>query len=926
MIFAFGPYELDTRLFELRHHGAVCPVEPQVFDVLAYLAEHRDRVVAKEELLEKLWPDRFVSETTLTSRVKAARKAVADDGKTQSVIRTLHGRGYRFVAEVVTAETGENVVRPSAPVPAASRPAGFVGRDGELHRLEMALVAAMDGKRQIAFVSGEAGVGKTTLVETFLARLRDTVLVGRGQCIEYRGSGEPYMPLLDALGRLCRRPQGATMTDLLRREAPSWLLQLPWLVSDQEAAALAARSSSSGDRMLRELGMLVERIAEEQPLVLVLEDLHWSDSATLEAIDLLARHSHPARLLVIGTFRPAGAKASRHPVYATAQELRARGQCELIELPRLAVRELEEYLNVRMPGAPFARELAALLHERTSGNALFVGNLVGSWIERGFLAKGETEWALATSMSTLETDVPESLQQLIEKHVAALEEDQQRMLEAASVIGRELSIAFLTAILGGEEEELESRFESLAREGRFVAGAGTEQWGDGTLTSRFAFTHDLYVDVLYDRIAEARKARLHQQAGLALERAWNGREREHAAELALHFRRALDPPRAIRYLDLAAEQAMQRSAYREAVVHFTEELDLLQRTPPSADRDRLELNARARLAPALVATRGWADEEAEQNYLRAAELGRQLGNRHALSQMLYGVAALYEYRGEYRRAERIARERLELDGESATVNALESHELLACSMMHQGRYAEALHHGSRALAALGEGEGVPELSSAVLLVQAHGWMSGGLLFTGHESEAIGHNAAAIRLAEAKSDDLAKASALVHAALIRYHVRDAAGCRRLAEEGEAIARERRLPFHLSCARILLGWCLAQEGLHEQAVREVRAGIGASISVGALMDVPLYLAILAECLELTGDRGGALEALDEAFARIGRNRSFFYLPELYRRSAELLLARGDRDTACAALERAKAIAEEQQSPLLSERVRRTSERIA
>src|SRR5580765_1557717 len=106
MIYTFGSFELDTRVYELRHRGEACPVEPQVFNVLAYLAAHRDRVVSKEELLEKLWRDRLVSETTLTSRLKAARRAVGDDGKSQSVIRTIHGRGYRFVAEVRIVDDG----------------------------------------------------------------------------------------------------------------------------------------------------------------------------------------------------------------------------------------------------------------------------------------------------------------------------------------------------------------------------------------------------------------------------------------------------------------------------------------------------------------------------------------------------------------------------------------------------------------------------------------------------------------------------------------------------------------------------------------------------------------------------------------------------------------------------------------------------
>ena len=938
MIFCFGPYELDTRLYELRRSGSACPIEPQVFNVLAYLAEHRDRVVSKEELLEKVWQDRFVSETTLTSRLKAARRAVGDDGKSQNVIRTLHGRGYRFVADVRIAG-GENVVAASKPLAVPSRPKGFVGRDAELARLDAALGRAFEGRRQIVFVAAEAGAGKTTLVETFLGRARDaSILIARGQCVEHRGSGEPYMPLLDAIGRLCRDPQSARIVEIIEREAPSWLLQLPWLLSDEQVTALSARTSSSGDRMLRELGMAVERITEEMPLVLVLEDLHWSDWATLEAIDLLARQTHPARLLLIGTHRPAEVKAM-------SQELRARQLCEVIELPLLVVRELDDYLRQRFPGADFTAELASLLHARTTGNPLFAGNLVDSWTARGLIREQDGAWMLDASMETLETDVPATLQQLIEKHVAALDGDAQRMLETASVIGREFSIAIVAATMAAEDEEIESRCEAFAREGHFLAPAGTEQWGDGTFTSRFAFTHDLYVDVIYDRIAEARRARIHQHAGLALERAWHGRERERGAELALHFQRAHDRARAIRYLELAAEQAMQRSAYREAVLHFTAAVEQLpvgnqlpvasgqlpgslgpgEASPATGHGERAtlvtELRLRSRLAPALIATRGWADRQAEKNYHRACDVARSLGDAVALSQLLYGMANMYEYRGEYRKAERMALERIALDGDGATVNTVESHELLACSTLHQGRYAEAVQHGERALAAAEQNPVPLDLGGIVVLVQAHGWVSGALSFCGRPDDAVAHNEQAIRIAETKGDELARTSALVQAAFVRFYRREVEPCRRLADAGAAIARERRLPFHLACARILLGWCLSQEDQHEEAVREVRAGIRTSISIGARMDVPLFLAILAECQSRAGDREGALETLDEAFARIGRNRSFFYLPELYRMSAELLLERGDRETARTALERARAIAEEQGSPLLVARVEGT-----
>jgi DNA-binding winged helix-turn-helix (wHTH) protein/tetratricopeptide (TPR) repeat protein/type II secretory pathway predicted ATPase ExeA len=951
MIFAFGDFELDTRVYELRHAaGGPRPLEPQVFDVLAYLVQHRDRVVSKEELLEKLWPDRFVSETTLTSRLKEVRKAVGDTGRDQTIIRTLHGRGYRFVAPVeertsslstlvgcVAAEhvlqasvgaplspavsplTGQAVVLDLPAVPAERRIRDdFVGRAAELEKLTIALHEAERGDRQVVLLAGEAGAGKTTLVETFLSSALHTPWrVARGQCVEHRGSGEPYMPLLEALARLCREPDGGAVLDALRREAPSWLVQLPSLLPESEHAGLVARTGTSGERMLREFGLFAERLTAERPLLLLLEDLHWSDYATLDVLDLLARQPGRARLLLLGTFRPADVKAARHPMHAIAQELRVRGYCQVMPVSPLVPPEVDEYLVRRFPAASFHAELAGVLHARTAGNPLFVENLVDSWLERGLIRHDGDEWVLDSDSGALETDVPETLHHFIEKQVSELDPGEQQLLEVASVFGRTFSVAAVASALPGADEDIERRAETFSREGRFLRADGAEPWGDGAITSRFSFTHDLFVDVLYRRIPAARRARLHLQAGHAIERAWSGRDREHVSALALHFRRGGDRERGPKYLQRAAEQALERSAYREAVDHLSAALDLLADSASGADRDRMELALLCRLAPCLIATRGYADARVEQNYVRARELAERLGDTVLLSQTLYGLANMYEYRGAYEVAEQVVSERLAIDGATSSVNLMESHELLTCSFLHQGRYRESVEHGEKAMAAVAGGP-PPDGEQLVLLVQAHGWMSFALHFAGRGDAALAHNAEALRLADASGDDLARASAAIQAAFTRYHRGEPEEAAALAQRGAAIARERRFPFHSACGSILLGWNLALQGRPEEAVRQIHTGIALCRSIGALMDLPLFLAILADALDRSGDRPAALATLDEALAIVESGRTFFYEPELIRLRALLRYASGqDREVALDSLRKAHALAEAQGSPVLAER---------
>jgi DNA-binding winged helix-turn-helix (wHTH) protein len=303
MIYRFGDCELDDQRYQLRRGGVPCHLEPQVFEVLAYLVRHRDRVVPRTELLDQIWGSRFVTDSALASRVKAARRAVGDNGREQGVIRTVHGRGYQFLAPVQ-----EPAPEPGAPAPPVAAPAGVapVGREAELGRLQELYGLTQGGRRQVVFVTGEAGIGKSTLVEAFAAGVeRERAgLVARGQCLEQRGAPEPYLPVFDALDRLCRADPGAVA--VLARVAPTWLVQMPALVEPGERDDLERRAlGGTQERMLREAAEALESVAAGRPLVLLLEDLHWADPSTVDLLAWLARRPTPARLLVAGpTARP----------------------------------------------------------------------------------------------------------------------------------------------------------------------------------------------------------------------------------------------------------------------------------------------------------------------------------------------------------------------------------------------------------------------------------------------------------------------------------------------------------------------------------------------------------------------------------------------------------------------------------------------
>ena len=215
----------------------------------------------------------------------------------------------------------------------------MLGRERELATLQENFKRACRGERQLVFVSGEAGIGKTTLVQTLLDELALSpgVRTACGQCLEQYGSGEAYMPVLDALSRLGKGEEGASVVDVLRRHAPAWLAQLPSLVPPEQRSEVTAHGfAATRERMLREMAEALEALSAETPLILVLEDLHWSDYSTLDLFSYLARRRDSARLMVIGTYRPVDVILTEHPLKGVKRELQAQGLCHELPVQYLA--------------------------------------------------------------------------------------------------------------------------------------------------------------------------------------------------------------------------------------------------------------------------------------------------------------------------------------------------------------------------------------------------------------------------------------------------------------------------------------------------------------------------------------------------------------------------------------------------------------
>ncbi len=369
MRYQFENYVLDTHRYELYRDDVHLPLRPLAFHVLAYLLEHRDRVISKDELFEHIWPDEYVGDAALSSCLKAIRQVVNDSGRSQRIVRTVRGHGYRFVAPVsVTEDTEASTERPiTLPLDAVLPDADIsdrhlslihstpplIGRTAELNQLSQALTQALQGERQVVFITGEAGIGKTSVLQAFIEQVASThsVWIGQGHCIEQYGTGEAYLPILEAFSRFGQAADRSQLVDVLNQFAPTWLIQMPALVAPDGMEALSRRvMGSTPDRMLREAAEAVEALTAIRPLMLCLEDLHWSDHATLNLLSYLARRPGRARLIIVSTYRPSDVTVPEHPLPDIVRELRLHQQCEVLPLALLTVDHITTYLNRRLSG------------------------------------------------------------------------------------------------------------------------------------------------------------------------------------------------------------------------------------------------------------------------------------------------------------------------------------------------------------------------------------------------------------------------------------------------------------------------------------------------------------------------------------------------------------------------------------------------
>lgn len=908
---SFPPFLLDRRAGLVRRGDTPLALRPKTFAVLLHLVERPGELVTKRALLDAIWPGIAVTEDVVRQSVGELRVALGDERAAPRFIATVPRRGYRFVATLAVEETRPPASPPPSDVAALEPIVTVVGRARERAAIAEALRAAEGAQRQVAFIAGEAGIGKSTLVDTVIDDLRrgsDTACrIARGQCIEHFGGGEPYLPVLDALAGICRGSAGATARAELAKRAPDWVLRALRI----DAAGVAgdgATAASTHDHTLHMLAASLDALAAEIPLVLVLEDLQWSDHATLDLVSVIAQRRDPARLLVLCTLRSAEAIVSGHPVADVKRELVRKGLAHQILLDGLAASDVASYLAARFPGASHDEELPGLLVDRTDGNPFFLVTLVDHLLAQGELVDSAGRLELRDRVDALRTAIPEGLRAVIEPRLERLTPDERRVFEAASVVGSEFAAHVVARIAPPDSdladvEVVEQLCDGLVRRQEILREAGESTWPDGTTSARYAFRHALYRQVAYHGIAPSALRRLHQSVGEGLEAAYAGRTKEVASELAAHFDRSRDVERAIRYHGQAARQAGARFAYREARLHLQAALDHLVSRPETPERLQRELPLLTQLGWTHVAIDSWGDADAFRSFTRAREVADNLDVPALRLRALESLRTMHTMRADYATTRSLAEETMVLAQQLADDMAVAAaHVDLGSALVHLGDYEIARGHAERARAMVDDAS-MTAISARVLL-------AGTCVYLGRVAQ--------LKSAVEEADACAGRIGIPYfsafwatygaSALLLMH--DVERTRSNAEHGRRLATEHGFSSVQMKAAMLLGWCDVVEGRAEEGRAAVIAGYAAFLASGERTSTTAWQVILVEAHLACGDVASAHEVLDAAFAFVAQTGERLLEHELHRLRGECLLADGTlRDGAQRAteqFERAVALA--------------------
>jgi tetratricopeptide (TPR) repeat protein len=577
----------------------------------------------------------------------------------------------------------------------------FVGREHELAILYEWLAQVERARGQVVGIVGEPGVGKSRLLFEFQQRLtaqRVTWLEGR--CLSY-GSIIPYLPVLDLLKsyfHIEEHDDGQKIRDKLSRQIltldPSLEDTLPYLssllaVPEADSALPQMDPQIKRRRTFEAIKRLLLRESLNQPLLLFMEDLHWLDSESQDLLTILSESLTTAPMLLLMTYRPEyqhvwGSKTS----YTQ------------LRLDPLGPGEAEERLtallgnDVGAIGRSHLQGLKQLILAKSEGNPFFLEEIVQALVDQGVLVRspgGEVGCKRAPATTPLaEIRLPPSVQGVLAARIDRLPAEAKALFQTLAVIGRAFPFSLLKRVMEQPDEELYPLLSHLQMAEFIYEQAALPE-------PEYTFKHALTQEMAYNTLRVERRTALHERTAQAIEALFGDRLENHYSELAHHYHRGGNAKKAVEYLQQAGQQAVERSAYGEAIRQLTMALELLKTLPDNLERSQQELLLQIGLGPALMATKGFGASEVEEVFTRARELCQQVGDTPQLYMVLQGLSGFYALRVKFQTLRELMEQRLSL------AQRLQNPAILAQAHLAQGHGLLAFGEMASARAHLEQG-------------------------------------------------------------------------------------------------------------------------------------------------------------------------------------------------------------------------------
>ncbi len=792
----------------------------------------------------------------------------------------------------------------------------FVGRQLELEQLRSACAASGIGHGRIVDLIGEPGLGKSRLVHEFKQIIPPDTLLLEAQAVSH-GRSTPYMPLVELLKKYFQiaptdddHSRRAKITDKALGEDRSLEDTLPFLCAlllvDSEAPELALLGEQGRRRrILDAVKRLLLRETLRQPVVLIVEDLHWVDTETEATLTVLAESLANARFLLLTTCRPEYAPSWQSMSYYTAARLAALDTDDAAAL-------LDCLLGVSASGSEFAalKDLRSFILGKTQGTPFFMEEVVQALFEQGHLVRDAAGRAQVPSQAAAalhpEIQIPATIEGVIAARIDRLPPSEKLLLQQLAVIGREFALELARNVVGLDEETLRDLFADLQRKELVYEQPGASQ-------PAYLFKHALTQDVAYRELPQARRKLIHERAAEAIETLYAAHLDEHYAALAHHSTQSGNLAKAIHYLRLAGRQANRRSAAKDAVAYLEAALAAVVRLPASVARDQQELDVLIDLGGALQVAVGLSATRVKETLLRAYALCRNTGAPHELFPIVAGLRANAGMRGEpmleYAEALTALGTRT---GDSAII--LHAHLAMAFSHYQIGDclIAHAEFERARATYCFEEHRHHTVTMAPDAAVLAYAFDSNGLWMLGYPDAALRSAREAITAAERTGYPYMISFAKILLADLHCFRGEISAALVEASSAIEIADEYGFPEWIAFASPVAAWARGMQG-DANALSSIDQPLAIFEYVGAKFYVPMLIALKAELQARAGQFDLAVATVTTALTMATATNHSWILPELYRTRGALLLAVDPAATDVAAqhFERAISMAKDQRA---------------